>query len=878
MKTWLVAGLMMLAVSSLQAQLAEPEPLVHASGEPRSFQVVRVPVPHELRSSRGAGFASYATRDFDIIGRGMGWIDPRSGNDALVTVAISPTAVAGTRVAGRVVFVTQEEDEATVGIEMTVSPVYHLEVRSQEHNALYVPGERIALPYAVYNRGNTTEAIRVRFELPPNWRSTTTDTLTVTVEPFGVYEGVHKVSVPRNSSTGSFFVKITATSAQTAAESLITLSLGNSYDQLRPLGAAVSASVGTVATQDGRAEAVPQVAISGPVANDIHIDGRVTFAPELSAPLIRGLAGVGTYVTDPHLIAWNPRWRASFGSTPLAMTDLTGVNAGGRGFAFEHRDSAHLVSVVGARSNPGFGADKHGELLGAHVERNLSFARLGATATHLRGTGVQAQELSAIAFQGRSYPLGTFTLSGETAFRSFADGSGMGWSARLRHERKAEYAEFHFTHAPGGASAFARAENEVFMAFATTPNNPFSLAGSFADARDDTRPNYEFHARSASLSPSWLVSDRLRIRSDARYTSFDVDAAPIGYGTSEMLITVGGAGVYKGFGFGMDVGAGRLTRNVNADDIDADDSGQRYTWRSSLSRATEVGVFQLETNYERNSAGTGYLPAQFTLNARADRVQIPSLSERLYLDGEIALQSWTGMPFTPMVRAGAQYMWRETTLAFGVERNPLLTGIGQKTPWVFAIKLEKSVGVPRLTFGRAHGSVYQDLNGNGRRDGGEPGVENVAVRRGGLRVVTGADGGYRFWEEGRGAVTIDPTTLPYGWIVSSNRDGDIGLTATTVLRVTLQLGAAERARGVDISRVGVVARDLYGREWRARRISDSQAVFEALPVGRYTIDADFTALPEPLRVEREIMIDVDEGTTSEIVLPLAGRPLRFNQK
>ncbi|HET9441050.1 MAG TPA: hypothetical protein VFO52_12810 [Longimicrobiales bacterium] len=865
---------LMLSAGSLAAQTVAP--VVNARGAPRSFQVVRVPLPAALRGTASVSYSASAVSGFSVIGRGVGSV--RDAADALITIGVPASAVAGKHTAARVLFSAAGAHEVAVSIEMTVTPVHQLQLDAPTEVTGLRAGERFQIPYKIHNRGNTTDTVRLHVELPVGWRTAARDSERVVIAPFSSAERVFRITVPRDGSTGNFFVRMTVHAADARADVLSTLTVGPAFDQLRPLGAALRASVGSVAMEGGRVETVPQFALTGPLTSNIQVDGRLTIAPDLSAPLVRGLATVGTYVTDPHLVAWNPRWRATLGSTVLAMTDLTGVNAGGRGFGFEYYDTSRVFSVVaaGSRANSPVSGDD-GELYGAHFEQNLRHLRVGATATQLRGIGLQEHELSSFGVQARSYPIRTLTFGGETAYRRYRDGSGMGWTARMRHDRADDHAELQVTHAPGGSQAYARAENEVFLSFVKALNQQLELAGTFVDARDESRTTYAFHSRSAAFTPSYLLSDRLRIRADVRHSAFDVDATPIGYGNAETHFSLGGGGAWRWLGYSTDVGIARLARSVNATDIDATEHGTRLTWRMNLSRATQLGVFQLESNYERNSEATGYLPQQYLIGVRADRVLIPAISDRLELDAEVTVQSWTGVSTTPVLRAGAQYSLPQAAIALGVERNPLLTGLGQHTPWIVALKLEKSLGMPRLMTGRATGIVYRDFNGNGRQDAGEPGIANVAVRRGALRVLSAHDGAYRFWEEGRGAVMVDPGTLPYGWIVGHSEGGNIGLVATTRLLVTLELGAAERLRNLDVSGVAVIARDALGREWTARRTSNEQAVFEALPVGRYTIDADFSALTEPLRVTNEVTVEVVEGALAQVKLPIAGRPLRFRQ-
>ena len=91
-----------------------------------------------------------------------------------------------------------------------------------------------------------------------------------------------------------------------------------------------------------------------------------------------------------------------------------------------------------------------------------------------------------------------------------------------------------------------------------------------------------------------------------------------------------------------------------------------------------------------------------------------------------------------------------------------------------------------------------------------------------------------------------------------------------------ELGAAERLRNIDLTMATVIARDAIGREWTGRRVSPDVALFEALPIGTYKIDADFSGIVEPLRVANaEVVVQVAEGNITKVILPIAGRPLRF---
>jgi hypothetical protein len=69
--------------------------------------------------------------------------------------------------------------------------------------------------------------------------------------------------------------------------------------------------------------------------------------------------------------------------------------------------------------------------------------------------------------------------------------------------------------------------------------------------------------------------------------------------------------------------------------------------------------------------------------------------------------------------------------------------------------------------------VYEDLNGNGRQDTGEPGIGGVTVNRsGGAGTATSLDGSYRFSNVSVGSYTL-AIAVPAGYVA-------VGRTSRTV--------------------------------------------------------------------------------------------------
>ncbi|MCI0348025.1 MAG: hypothetical protein L0Z53_01245, partial [Acidobacteriales bacterium] len=64
------------------------------------------------------------------------------------------------------------------------------------------------------------------------------------------------------------------------------------------------------------------------------------------------------------------------------------------------------------------------------------------------------------------------------------------------------------------------------------------------------------------------------------------------------------------------------------------------------------------------------------------------------------------------------------------------------------------------------GSVYEDVNANGRRDDGEKGIARVSVSDQASVVLTGEDGGYQL--EVAAAASVIFVSVPDGWIPSGS--------------------------------------------------------------------------------------------------------------
>src|SRR5205814_6705301 len=113
-------------------------------------------------------------------------------------------------------------------------------------------------------------------------------------------------------------------------------------------------------------------------------------------------------------------------------------------------------------------------------------------------------------------------------------------------------------------------------------------------------------------------------------------------------------------------------------------------------------------------------------------------------EGELQRVNGFGDEKSSIVRAGlAVPLLEGFALRIDAERTSIFPSIGGRVPWILGVRFEHALTVPMLRTPGTSGYVYQDLNGNQRRDDGEPGMAGTIVRRGGETAVADENGKYR---------------------------------------------------------------------------------------------------------------------------------------
>jgi hypothetical protein len=248
-------------------------------------------------------------------------------------------------------------------------------------------------------------------------------------------------------------------------------------------------------------------------------------------------------------------------------------------------------------------------------------------------------------------------------------------------------------------------------------------------------------------------------------------------------------------------------------------------------------------------------------------------------EGEVQRVNGFGDQHSSVVRAGASIpLVNGFALKIDVERNSIYRALGGSVPWIFGARFEHGIMLKMLRAPGTSGYVFQDLNGNQRRDAGEPGVAGAIVRRGSVTSVASDAGKFRVGGDSQQAIVVDEASLPDGWTGGSASKGDVAVTLTTTALVELVVAPRSGFADVEVelSKAHVIARDSAGKEWQARMTGPSTATFESLPVGSYALEFDLTDLTEPLVPRAPLpRLIVDGKQSRSLTVTLDPRPVRM---
>ena len=872
---------------------APPAPPVTATAAPHTIQVFLVPVPNSLFPDRPVAYTVTPAGGATIIPPLRGIVASGRGDTRSVMIAASvPTgARAGAHIIAAVQF-SQGALTVSVPLELRVSQTHGATLRLVQQLFGAQPRERVIVNYVVTNTGNAPDTLDVTAVAPSHWASAGAPRRYA----LGVGEtasGTVTVTVPRVAESGVSQVKlvVAARTQQLAAADAVVQLLETPTSKVA-FGPKVVAGMASVLDDGGRASPVLGLEVSGPVTDQIQALGRLVQATNPGAVDQRGLARVGYFVGAPFLTLATRDGQATGGYTGRSFSDVTGTSAYGRGVSLNWSGAPWSIAALAADPiSAGPSQQSPGHLAGLRVGHEVwrPGAAVNATVTDLVDPQLNARRLHAVGIGAESPAFSGMTASGELAQRWYTGGEGLGWVTEFRRQTPVDFGQLRVVHAPGGSAAFAHAQDEISATGSRMVSKWVSIAAGAWTSDDDNATFSRLHTQGWSLSPRFDLTSRTSLLVEARSNVFDATSAAGSLGNGETVVRIG-VNTQRGTAFlsgAATAGSAHQTTLVPGAASIVTVAG-RQSLSAAAGTATERGTLELSANFDHSGVGLGLLPYACVLGLRAREIALGTSPQSPTLNAELQYYGWFGdRPALAVARLGLLApLPTGLMLTVDVERNPFISGLGGSTPWIPVLKVTRTTRIPVGTLRpAAKGEVFEDLNGNGARDQGEPGMAGAIVRRGTETAVTDRSGRFRFYNRSDIPARLDETSLPIGVIpnMATPPGGRVGAIHIGVLRtaqVDVQLVPTADSSGrlphVELNGIPLQAIDSAGNAWGARTDAGGLAHFYALPPGRYRVQVDVSGLRERVRLGPVPVFTVEpQGAVPLQKVRLFARPIRL---
>ncbi len=869
----------------------------YVTAAPRSVQLVGVAVPAELRQLDSIAFSVVRAPGAAVNGPRDGYVRSADGR-VLLSVSVPSQSLAGRLRVAEVRYVDPRDGSTViVPVEVLVDAVHAISVLSAAPLTHAVQGRRTTVRLVITNAGNIEDTVRLSLAVPERWRGRVRDDKPIVLAPGVVLARDVELTAPSEQlGTSNVIIHAIRGSEQSvvADEQQRTLVLpvevlrANSASAFGPaLGVSYSA-----AQQPGQPLMDSWAfTLSGPLAGSVSISATWTQRAVFGTP---GLSRIGGGQLFPSLALLHPRWRLDVGNAVADLGDLAGMVRNGRGVSASYNDSTWQFSALLARPyalDAGTLSDGTAQLA-TRYGGVLAGARLGtvrnglawtSTISHLRDPLLMRAQLDAITLGVDRRPRDGFTARGELAWRNWLGDAGAGASAEFANRSDDRDWRVRAAYVPGGSRAFARAQSDVTVTgtqrLGTTR---IGFVGYYAADRDDGERAYgdsnatgDFPAagsryasrqetRGVAVLPQWRLGQTASLGIEARLSQSESGNVSTQMSTMSQVLGLFTSARIAAITATSSASYTHALRDLQFTDVapTALDESQ-LNWTAQLLWPMAHGVFDVYSSLQRRMGAAAISDGQHDVVLRAERLAVPYLDGRVHVSAAVGRSTSlsTGSAVVTQRVGLASSLPFATYLRLDFERNPFV-GVRGASGWSTALRIERSFGAPGfLRGGRGTGVVFEDLNGNGVRDGGERGLAGVIVRVGADVMVTDQGGTYRLTRTGGGVPVIDERSLPFGLMIApqhtlaavgaSTTGSDIAVVPVGSVEVRLELAADSTTSRLPLSWAGVsvAARDATGRRHIARVLPDGRAVFEALPSGVYQLEVDGSAASEPLSVQ-----------------------------
>lgn len=863
-----------------------PLPSVTASGAPRSFQVVSIPVPDAFSQVMKLEVEIVPRGDFVVLGPRTRSLPSSNRRRVGVTIGIPAAALAGRLLAAEARFFSPASRTLVVPIEIDVSLVRQVLLRPASRPINGQAGSDVIIAFEIVNSGNARETVNPELSLPSGWASRDVHPGAIVIQPGETMKRRVRLKIPPLSNTGSSFVRVDLRSGQeTLGSETMTVEVFNSSSIGRQSGPLITSGISHSRDENGRNNRLLTLAATGALYDSVRIDARMSHGSALGGAASNAFARLGAFQSSASVLFSAPSGQLGLGNTGTSFSDLTGLYPYGQGALLNLKNPRWGLTALGAMSMATAGATERKPLVGVRGERRFGEALLSSSISHLADAGPSPRRLDSFGVGAAVPAIFGSTFKAEIAERRFQGGSGFGWSSELVRIAAESNEQLRVTHAPGGSDAFARATNELVANVSEKLTSRVTVSASAWRTTDATSVFSGLESNGYSLRPQYAIRPGTTVAIEMRSYQFDATSRPTassaggGFGNREQQLGISLSTYLRQYYLNSSAYLGNVTRTVSPlGQSTLTDRTPRNYWTTSAGWSGVAGVVEVQSRIEQTRDRGGFVNQQSMVGLRGEQVVLPWLGG-VRAEGELQRVHGFGSEKSAIMRAGVAIpILNGFAFRIGAERNSIFHSLSGKVPWIIGARFEHALTVPMLRTPGTSGYVYQDVNGNQRRDEAEPGVAGAIVRRGSETAVADESGKYRVAGDARQPVMVDEASLPDGWTAAGARQGDLGVSLTTSAEVELVVAPRSgiSAVQVDLSKAHVLARDSTGREWAAIMTGPTTATFQSLPVGTYTLQFDLSELSEPLVPRAPVATLIVTGKDSKsITVTLDPRPIRM---
>jgi hypothetical protein len=848
----------------------------YPTAEPSSLRSMFIEIPAAV-VARGGTFYFAEPGPWRSIGPRAGWLQPGDSVPLAYTLMVPALASAGENLVGLVRFVpTASREYYDVPLLVDVASRTQLTLEAEQPVLGARAGERLRTAWTIRNAGNADVEVDFSFSAASGW----------TVRP----AAGGRIHVPRGSAVrvpvdlvlpadagGGDYALVGTVRTPTGEAS--AYQQGVMVDGVARVGSDGVANVSLASVRDDGAADVRAFAVdfATSVGPALRLSGRFGAVSALGGGITANtLGGLGFTDRMRQLELRGDGWSLGGGNVGASVGGLGGVGLFGDGLVgnVDRRDWRGDVVAL----QPVFA---EGRYLFGRGQRRFGDAWVGVLANDLSdGFFVQREARTLAVDVGLPTLLGQLDVQG--GYRETTFGSGAALQLDLGHQLGPWSYSLSAGHVPGGASAFANAEN-TFTADVTRELGPrASVAGSLWGNADRARADREFASRGWSAEGRFAPRPALQLDAELRQNDWESRTTLGGIANGETSLGVGASWLRGAWQWRGGARLGSLRREAGLLTLgDVTTTARQSAFTLSGSRAFHAATLSATAGVERTGAGVGLPSQQMSFEMRAER--IPLFSPRVYGSAEygVFVLGATG------ARLDAQSLGVDVELpgALGLRieanRNALFRSAGTAaTPWAVAVRLQRGLALPSASGRRVLGRVFVDENANGRFDRRERALPGVIVEVGGVPVTTDRDG--RFRGPAGADVALDVRSLPPGLLVAPVGPGaggaDIAIVTTAPVDVVVRVENPERVPmdAVDVTKAIVLLQDDRGRVWSNVLSAEGRVRFDALPLGRYRVLVDASGAGEALVPLAALpTVDVTEDRRETVVTIILGpRPMR----